>query len=92
MPPIERKKLGLAELLNSANKRYNENYLSAYFDVMTGDQKEGSGDTLAEFIVLEIRETFDERRSRKRQIALAVRALERAKQDIQSAIDGLCEM
>ena len=82
----------MAELLNAANKHYDENYLSAYFDVTTGRQKKGSGDTLAEFIVFELRESFDGRRSRKGHIAAAVRALERAKQDIQSAIDGLDEL
>ena len=92
MTPITRKKLTLTELLNAANKHYDEGYLSVYFDASSGRYKKGSGDTLAEFIVCELRESFDSTGPRDRRVTTAVRVLERAKQDIQKAIDGLREL
>lgn len=84
--------LTLVELLNAANRRYDDSYLSEYFDRITGKPKAGSGDGLAEFIVRELRETFDEDSSRTNQIASAVATLQRAGNDIQNAINGLREI
>jgi len=67
-------------------------HLSVYFDMRTGGRKIGSGDTLAAFIVSELRESFDTKSSRKRQVAAAVRVLEHARKDIQDAISGLQEL
>jgi hypothetical protein len=51
----------LPDLLNAANRNYRDGYISEYFDAKTGRAKRGgSGDTLAEFIVREIGEIFDE--------------------------------
>lgn len=88
----QHKRLTLSELLNGANKRYDENYLSEYFDAATDEAKTGSGDSLAEFIVRELRETFDENSTRAQQLASAIRALEQANRDIQNAINGLREL
>ena len=82
----------LTNLLNAANKYYDESYLTAYFNVATGGRRAGSGDTLAGFIVSEVRESFDGKASRERQVAAAVDILEQAKKDIQNAIDGLREL
>jgi len=71
-------RLTLMDLLNAANKHYDEKYLSVYFDVASGGRKAGSGDTLAEFIASELREGFDGKSSREQQVAAAVRMLERA--------------
>jgi hypothetical protein len=91
--PAERTKLTLPELLNAANRNYCDGYISEYFDATTGRGKKGSsGDTLAEFIVREIGQTFDEESSRKDQVRRAVRVLECAKVDLQSAINGLKEL
>ena len=49
----------LPELLNAANKGYPDGYLAEYYETKTGARKRGSGDTLAEFIVLELIDTFD---------------------------------
>ena len=84
--------LKLPDLLNAANKHYSESYLSRYFDVKAGGARRGSGDTLAQFIVRELREGFDPTYSREHQVAAAVQALERAKEDLQCAIDGLREL
>ena len=92
MTVIQSKRQTLIELLNAANKHYADGYLALYFDMGSGRPKKGYGDTLAEFIVCELRENFDERFSRERQVTAAVFALERAKEDIQNAIDGLREL
>ena len=92
MTATHRMKLTLIDLLNAANKHYYENYLSVYFDVITGRPRAGSGDTLAEFIVSELRENFDRGSSGERQVAAAVRILEGAREDIQNAIHGLQEL
>ncbi len=84
--------LSLSDLLNAANKHYGEGYLSRYFDATTGRSKRGSGDTLAQFIVRELGEGFDSTDPRERQVAVATHALERAKKDLQRAIDGLLEL
>jgi hypothetical protein len=91
--PTERTKLTLPELLNAANRNYCDGYISEYFDASTGRAKRGgSGDTLAEFIASEIGEIFDAESSREDQVRSAVKALERAKGDLQTAIDGLKEL
>ena len=92
MTTTQRTRLTLTDLLNAANEHYYEGYLSMYFDVTTGGRRAASGDTLAEFIVCELRESFDGKSSRERQVAAAVRMLERAKEDIQNAIVGLQEI
>ena len=80
------------DILRAANEHYPENYLSEYFDELTGDLKGGSGDVLAYFIVSELRETFGVRRAREFQVSGAIRALERARVDIGAAIVGLEEL
>lgn len=85
-------RLALQDLLNGANRRYEDGYLSMYFDPATGKANAGTGDGLAEFIVRELREIFDESSTRKKQIALAIHTLQRASNDIQNAIDGLREL
>ena len=86
-------KLTLIDLLSAAGKHYNDNYLAEYFDQANGGPRHnGSGDTLAEFIVREISDTFDAHSSRIDQVAAAVRSLEQAKEDIQNAIEGLKEL
>jgi hypothetical protein len=49
----------LLELLNTANQGYPDGDLEEYYDTKTGERKSGSGDTLAQFIVLELIDTFD---------------------------------
>jgi hypothetical protein len=92
MTATKRSSLTLMDFLNAANEHYDEQYLSKYFDVTTGGPKAGSGDTLAKFIVCELRESFDGKSSREQQVSAAVLLLERAKEDIQNAIMGLLEL
>lgn len=80
----------LVELLNIANEGYDDGFLSEYFDTETGELKDGSGDTLAKFIVIELAETFDpESKNEWEQMATAVDAMNQAIRDIEGVIDKL---
>jgi len=79
----------LVDLLNKASAGYDDDFLSEYFDTDTGDLKEGHGDTLAEFIVVELTETFDSDGDDEDQMSEAVRVMERAKRDLEDVITAL---
>lgn len=79
----------LVDLLKKANSGYPDGFLSQYFDAKTGEPKEGSGDTLARFIVAEIRETYDKDANEEDQLDNIVGNLEKAVEDIQSVIAEL---
>ena len=83
------KNFKLKDILNAANEHYPDRYLSNYFEKKTGEPKMDAGDSLADFIVRELRENFDAAFSGEQQVEQAVQALERAKEDIQTAINGL---
>jgi hypothetical protein len=78
----------LAEMLNRANERYQDGFLSEYFDPATGEPRDGEGDTLAEFIVKELRDTFDPNASRETQIEEAQRVLSIAIADLELVIEA----
>ena len=92
MIKTQRASLDLVDILNAANEHYMEKFLALYFNSKTGEPKVGDGDTLANFIVHELRETFVGRVPMDQQIEAAVSVLERGKDDIQKAIDGLLEL
>jgi len=79
----------LVELLDRANKGYPEGTLCEYYDPGTGKLRPGSGDTLAQFVVLELTETFDPEASEEDQITEAIRALERGAHDLLRTIWAL---
>ena len=84
----------LVEFLNAANSGYPDGFLTRYYDQRTGKAIRGSGDTVAQYIVNELREGFSEGMPREQQIANAVGQLEGAIRDIQSVINalgGTCE-
>ena len=83
------KRLSLVELLNIANETYEDGYLAEYFDPDTGASRAGSGDTLAEFIVREIRDTFDPAATRSQQLEEARRVLMNAIDDLENVIERL---
>lgn len=87
-----RNSLTVVDILNAANKYYAQGYLSRYFGRSGGELKAGDGDTLAKFVVHELRETFVRESAPEQQVDMAMRVLARAKDDIQSAIDGLREL
>jgi hypothetical protein len=68
----------LVELLNRANTAYPDNYLSEYFDDKTGEPITPiAGDTLAKFIVAELRETFEPTATDEQQLEVARSVLDR---------------
>ena len=91
MSSTRRKGYPLMGILKAANKHYPEGHLSAYFGGKMDDLTLG-GDTLAEFIVNELSETYSGRLARREQVAEALRTLERAKRDLEKSIDGLQEL
>ena len=82
-------KLSLVELLNLANQGYADGYLAEYFNPETGERRQGSGDTLAQFIVAEIRDKFDAEASRDDQIREARLALSHAVDDLEGVMEKL---
>jgi hypothetical protein len=85
------KNLTLLELLNLANESYPDGFLGEYFDPQTAERRVGGGDTLAQFIVAELSETFDAGASRAKQLREARIALENATEKIDEVIYGLCQ-
>jgi hypothetical protein len=83
------KRLSLVELLNLANEAYDDGHLAEYFDPDTGTSRAGSGDILAEFIVREIRDTFDPNSPRSAQLEEARRVLMNVIDDLESVIERL---
>jgi hypothetical protein len=80
-PTAER--LLLVELLNMANKGYPDEYLSEYYDTVTGQRRQGEGDSLAKYIVTELTETFAPDATRAEQIDQACHALSNVIADLQ---------
>ncbi|HET9101156.1 MAG TPA: hypothetical protein VFN62_12245, partial [Acidobacteriaceae bacterium] len=76
-------------LLNLANEAYADGYLVEYFDPETGERRQGTGDTLAQFIVAELRDTFDAEASRSAQIHEARLVLSNAVDDLERVIERL---
>ena len=85
----EMKPLALVELLNMANNGYPDEFLSEYYNPNTGERRQGDGDTLARFIVAELRDTFDAHASRAGQIDEAHRVLNNAIRDLANVVRAL---
>ncbi len=81
--------LTLVGLLNLANEGYPDGFLSEYYDAETGKHRNGDGDTLAKFIVIELRDNFDPEATREDQIEEAHRVLNNAIDDIEHVIRAL---
>ncbi len=80
------------EILNIASRDYPDDYLRHYYDQKTGRfNAAGSGDTLAEFIVREIQETFDATVPRRDQLAEVSRVLHRGITHLQGVIKAVTE-
>lgn len=80
----------ILEILNAANEGNPDKYLVDYYDTKTGEFDEsGSGDTLAEFVVRELIETFVAKDTDEEQIDEAVRVMERAREELENVINAL---
>lgn len=82
-------RLSLLELLEMANEAYPDGFLACYFDISTGQRIEGSGDSLAQFVVSELSETFDIEASSVEQRGKAQHVLENAIGALRGVIDRL---
>ena len=78
-------RLSLVALLNLANEADAE--LAGYFDPNTGEPGEGDGDGLAQFIVRELRDTFERGATRDAQLEEARRCLNNAIRELEFVID-----
>ena len=76
----------LNELIHKAAAAYPDARLLAYWDGRRTVSNPVGGDTLAEFIVRELCDTFDAKAGTLEQVAEAVRALNRAKADLAEII------
>jgi len=79
----------LLELLKKANEGYDDGFLSEYFNEDTGELVDGKGDTLAQFIVIELSETFDPEATDEDQIGEAIRVMDAGKSDIAGVLHAL---
>lgn len=86
----------LVTILNKANQAYEDGFLSEYYDEHTGAAKDGDSgslaDSLARFIVAEIRETYVESSSDHDQIAEARRVLMRGISDLEAVCKKVGEL
>jgi hypothetical protein len=81
--------LSLIGLLDLASESYPDGFLAKYFDPDNGEFRQASGDTLAQFVVVELSETFDPNASRSDQLEEARRVLHRAVDDLEGVIKSL---
>ena len=84
----------LNNLIRTAASGYPDAQVLTYWD-FAGKQPRANpdgGDTLAHFVALELAETFDDEAATSDQAAEAVRALNRAVQDLQSVINAIEQM
>lgn len=80
----------LPELLHRANQGYPDSYLAYYYNTETGAVKEdGSGDTLAEFVVRELIDTFEDDKPEHVQILESQLSLRRAVVQLEGVIAAL---
>jgi len=77
--------MNIKELLDIANKGYPDEFLSQYYNGQ-GKAKKGSGDTLAEFIVNELIETFDLETDDQEQMSTAIEKLNMAVTDLEQVV------
>jgi len=81
----------LVDLLKLANEGYPDGALAWYFDANTGAEKESEhGDSLAEFVVRELRDDFQARDTDAEQLDRAYAALDHAIKDLEGVLDALC--
>jgi hypothetical protein len=78
----------LKELLDKANEGYPDGAMAEYYDE-NGQPKAGSGDMLAEFVVEEIAETFNESKDDKAQVSEAIRVVSQAIDDLTAVEQAL---
>ena len=82
----------MVDLLNKANGGYPDGYLTEYYNDETGEfNPHGRGDTLAQFIVTELEETFSSEQSDDDQLFSARHQLQMAVEQLQNTIAALTD-
>jgi len=81
--------MSLVQLLNHANEGYPDGFLAEFYDPSTGESISGHGNTLARFIVTELRETYDPEANSVDQIGTARQVLNSAIRSLQGVIRSI---
>ncbi len=79
------------QILDAANKYYPDGYLANYYDE-AGQQRQASGDTLAEFIVSELIETLDDKNEIIDRLESFRDRMDAALEDICLVLDGIKDL
>ena len=81
----------LRELIEIVDEHYDDGLIDAYYDPETQNARDDSsiGDRLAQFIVTEICETFEDGASNPDQLLRAMQVLEVAQKQLSEVIRGL---
>ena len=77
----------LSEIIAIASRAYPDSAVAAYFEDLDG----AHGDTLAEFIVRELQDVYDDEASDEDQLSEAARVMRRARDELESvgaALEG----
>lgn len=77
-------KMTLDELIEIADRVYPDGFIKLYYV-----EPDPSGDTLAKFIVTEIKETYDAKASDDKQLETLIRALESGRRELGNVTDAL---
>jgi len=77
--------LPLADLIEAANEAYGDDLIASYHDDPEGEH----GDTLAKFIAVELRDTYEEGQTAENIVDEAVRAMGVAIRDLSSVREAL---
>ncbi len=75
----------LSEIIAIADRVYPDGLVQAYFE----DPEGHHGDTLAKFIAVELREVYDAEAGTEEQLSEAVRAMRRARDELESVVAAL---
>jgi hypothetical protein len=76
-------------ILETADKAYPDNYIMQVWDLLREGEESGFGDGLAEFIVRELAETFDEDAEYVDQLHEAARVMEMAGRELRAVESSL---
>lgn len=81
----------LNQLISRAASVYPDKFILEYWDMKAKCPKENpnGGDTLAQFIALELADTFDPEADDKEQVETAVRVMQSAANDIAAVMEAL---
>ncbi len=80
------------DLIAAANKFYPDGYLDMVWDPKRKVILPEPGDTLAEFVVRELVDTFDSKLSDEKKVLEAMRVIERGCNDLQDALRGIAAL